>query len=215
MPDSDRDTVDGPTIDRLDPARRDEAIAASSRAFWPDPLFGWFARDEVHEHRVLPIFLGALLRDALVDGEVWAATERGRVLGSASWLPPGAIPRPFARELRIYAACARALLSCRNRRTGLRLLDAVERAHPTEPHWHLALLGVDPGHQRRGLGSALLRPVLDRCDRDLDAAYLETQKPDNLVYYERFGFRVIDEIRVADSPTVWLMWRDPDPDRVA
>ena len=205
--------TDVPAVRRLDPDRRSEAIAAVSRAFWPDPLFGFFARDEVQEHRVLPLFLGALLRDCLAHGEVWSTVDHGRITGAASWLPPSALPRSRLREARIYAACARALVTCRNRRTGIRLLDAVERAHPAEPHWYLALLGVDPSRQRRGLGGRLLEPVLERCDREVENAYLETQKPENLPFYERFGFVVIGEVRVDDSPTIWRMWREPDPSR--
>lgn len=198
-----------PTIDRLDPLRRSEAIAAASRAFWPDPLFGWFARDEVQEHRMLPVFLGALVRDALPLGDVWSATIDHRVVGTAAWYRPGTLPRTRRREARLYLACARALATGRNRLTGLRLLDAVEKAHPTEPHWYLALLGVDPSRQRSGLGAALLRPVLEHCDATGEPAYLETQKPDNLAYYARFGFEERDRITVGDSPPVWLLWRDP------
>ena len=202
------------TIERVGHARSGEAIATTSRAFWPDPLFGFFSRDLGHEHRVLPVFLGALLRDALSHGEVWGAVEGSRIVGSASWLPPGSMPRSRAREFRIYAACARALLTGRNRRTGIALLDAVEKRHPLEPHWYLALLGVDPTHQGRGLGRALLDPILDRCDENIEPAYLETQKPENLPFYSRFGFQILDEVRVPGSPPVWLMWRDPDPTRV-
>ena len=116
--------------------------------------------------------------------------------------------------MRIQIACARALVNGTNRLTGMRLLDAVDRAHPHEPHWYLAVLGVDPSMQGRGLGRALLEPVLDRCDEQFEPAYLETQKPDNLPFYERFGFRVVGEVSVAGSPTMWRMWRDPDPDRL-
>lgn len=201
-------------IERIGHQFRSEAVAATARAFWPDPLFGFFARDAVHEHRVLPIFLGALLRDAIGFGEVWGAIEGQRIIGSASWLPPGAMPRPLRRESRIYAACARALVTGRNRRAGLALLAAVERKHPAEPHWYLALLGVDPARQGSGLGRALLTPVLERCDREVEPAYLETQKPENLPFYERFGFRVLEEVSVPGSPPVWLLWRDPDPTRL-
>jgi len=200
-------------VQRIDAIHRSESIATTSRAFWPDPLFGFFARNRVQEHRILPIFLGALLRDAYSHGHVWGAFDDDRVVGSASWLPPGAIPRSRSREARIYSACARALITGRNRRTGISLLNAVESKHPTEPHWYLALLGVDPAQQGRGLGRALLAPVLSHCDEALEPAYLETQKPENLPFYERFGFRVIDEVSVSDSPTVWLMWRDPDTHR--
>lgn len=201
-------------IEQIGRSQRGEAITTTSRAFWPDPLFGFFAKDPGQEHRILPIFLGALLRDCMDHGQVWGALDGPRVVGSASWLPPGGIPRSKGRELRVYAACARALLTGRNRRTGIKLLAAVENAHPEQPHWYLALLGVDPTRQGQGLGRELLMPVLTRCDREIEAAYLETQKPENLPFYERFGFKVLDEVGVPGSPPVWLMWRDPDPSRL-
>jgi len=51
----------------------DESIAVTSRAFWPDPLFGFFARSPEQETRLLPVFLGALLRDCFHHGQVWGA----------------------------------------------------------------------------------------------------------------------------------------------
>ena len=158
---------------------------------------------------MLPTFLGALLQDSLTHGEVNVITDGARVVGSASWLPPGSVPRSKLRDLRIQSACAKALVRGQNRITGLRLLAEVDAHHPHEPHWYLVLLGVDPKYQGRGHGGDLLRPALDRCDRSNTPAYLETQKPENLPFYERFGFTVRDELRVANSPTVWTMWREP------
>lgn len=184
-------------------------IAATSRAFWPDPLFGFFARDHLREHISIPAFLGALISDAARHGEVNVVKQNGRVVASASWIPPGAMPRSSIREISIYAACARALLTGRNRRTGLSLLSAVEKHHPHEPHWYLPVLGVDPICQGQGFGGALLSHRISLCDDDEEPIYLETQKPDNVPYYKRFGFNVIREVSVSNSPTVWLMWREP------
>ena len=78
-----------------------------------------------------------------------------------------------------------------------------------EPHWYLAILGTDPPHQGKGVGGALLAPVLTRCDTEGTGAYLESSKPDNVPYYERFGFRVSGQIDMPDGPTMWPMWRDP------
>jgi GNAT superfamily N-acetyltransferase len=93
----------------------------------------------------------------------------------------------------------------------LRALTYIERKHPRQPpHWYLATIGVTPAWQGRGYGAALLRPVLDRCDRDGTPAYLEASSPRNRALYERHGFEVLEECQYAsDSPPMWRMWRNP------
>lgn len=199
-------------IGQLNPDERKHAIASAARAFWPDPLFGFFSRDALHEHStVLPTFFAPVVKDAMHHGEVWVARSEGEVIGVAAWLPPGALPRGPRRDSAIYAAAIRVMPSARNRMLGLKLLNETERRHPHDEHWYLGLLGIDPRWQRRGVGSVLLEPVLSRCDNDGVPAYLETQKPENIVFYGRFGFEVKDEVRLAGAPPVWLLWRDPRP----
>jgi ribosomal protein S18 acetylase RimI-like enzyme len=81
--------------------------------------------------------------------------------------------------------------------------------HPTEPHWYLPYIGVDPTRQGQGHGSALLERGLSRCARDGLPAYLEASSPRNRALYERHGFQAFAEIQVADSPPLWPMWRNP------
>ena len=71
------------------------------------------------------------------------------------------------------------------------------------------MLGTDPDAQGRGLGSAVLQGVLEQCDSDGVAAYLESSKERNVDFYARHGFRVLDEIKLLRGPTMWKMWRDP------
>jgi ribosomal protein S18 acetylase RimI-like enzyme len=88
----------------------------------------------------------------------------------------------------------------------------MERAHPrSPPHWYLAVLGTEPELQGRGLGSAVLAPVLEQADRDGVAAYLESSKESNIAFYARHGFRVSGEVRLPRGPKLWPMWRDPRP----
>jgi ribosomal protein S18 acetylase RimI-like enzyme len=68
---------------------------------------------------------------------------------------------------------------------------------------------VDPAHQGRGGGSALLRHALSRCDRDGDSAYLESSNPRNVTLYQRHGFEIIGKIQVGSSPTMLPMLRRP------
>jgi GNAT superfamily N-acetyltransferase len=93
----------------------------------------------------------------------------------------------------------------------IRLLSAVDAVHRNleVPHWYLAILGVDPLFQRSGAGTALLRPVLDRCDREATVAYLETQKPENVPWYGRHGFEVVETLEVRGCPPMWTLLREP------
>ena len=81
--------------------------------------------------------------------------------------------------------------------------------HPKERHWYLQMLGTEPASQSRGLGSAILGPVLDRCDREGERVYLESSKERNIPFYARHGFEVTQEIQVPRGPVVWAMWREP------
>jgi ribosomal protein S18 acetylase RimI-like enzyme len=83
------------------------------------------------------------------------------------------------------------------------------QVHPTEPHVYLFVLGARPTHQGQGLGSALLRHVLDRCDADGTPAYLEDTNTRNRDLYRRHGFAQTGEIRLPDGPPLYPMWRDP------
>ena len=53
------------------------------------------------------------------------------------------------------------------------------------------------------------RSRLARCDAECAPAYLESSNPDNVPYYERFGFEVTGEIVIPDGPSLWPMWRNP------
>jgi ribosomal protein S18 acetylase RimI-like enzyme len=93
----------------------------------------------------------------------------------------------------------------------MRLGSNAERAHPTEPHWYLVVLGVRPSHQGHGHGSRLVTAGLRDADRDGTAAHLETSEPANVAFYQRFGFTVVDHALplVPDGPTHIAMRRPP------
>jgi predicted N-acetyltransferase YhbS len=84
----------------------------------------------------------------------------------------------------------------------------MEAAHPKEPLWYLMLLAVDPSIQRQGVGALLQRDMLSSADDQGLGCYLETQKPDNLAYYGRFGYTLQRELApVRGGPPLYLMRR--------
>jgi len=89
-------------------------------------------------------------------------------------------------------------------------MDKMERYHPKERHYYLQFIGVVPEHQGRGMGTDLMKPILDICDREKRVAYLENSKEANLAFYGRFGFVVTKKIFLGKgSPPLWLMCRSP------
>ena len=124
-----------------------------------------------------------------------------RLAGAAISAPPGAWRAP------LRAALLQGSLFGIHVARATRLLAAIERRHLREPHHYFAHIGVTPAAQGRGLGSRMMRPTLDRCDRDGLPAYLEASSERSAALYERLGFRLVREVRVGGSPPLRLMIR--------
>ncbi|MCU1430350.1 MAG: acetyltransferase family protein [Actinomycetia bacterium] len=192
----------------------DHAIVATlTRAFFDDPLFNFFTPDLVRQMRGLLAFMGAAYVDARPFGNVWVAhTNDAKVAGAAVWLPPGAYPRNSRREAMTYLRGLPSFARVGRRLAAtVRLLNELDKAHhdATGPHFYLEILGVDPLYQRTGAGSAVLQPVLEQCDTEGLGAYLETQKPENVPWYGRHGFDLVQEMDIQDCPPIWTMLRQP------
>ena len=91
------------------------------------------------------------------------------------------------------------------------MMHAIDKARGelmSEPHWYLWVLGVAPESQHKGIGRALLEPILERAEADHVACYLETQTEGNVAFYRACGFEVLEERRepVCDLP-IWCMRR--------
>ena len=171
------------------------------RAFHDDPVSVWTHPNARARPRRLRRFFVGRLRTLLPHELTWTVDG---AQGAAIWAPPDAWALPPGELLRGVGA-----LSLSHAGLVLWGLGGVERLHPREAHLYLSVLGVDPPHQGRGVGSRLIAPGLEWCDREGVPAYLETARERNVVFYERHGFRVTQELRLPRGPKLWLMWRDP------
>ncbi len=69
-----------------------------------------------------------------------------------------------------------------------------------------------PRPRGEGLGAALVRHVLDRCDREGLPAYLEASSERSAKLYERLGYTFTDRtLDLPDGPRMYPMWREPRP----
>ncbi|MEU0540917.1 GNAT family N-acetyltransferase [Nocardia sp. NPDC005978] len=179
-------------------------------AFSDDPVFTWLIPDDKTRPRRAAFMFEAFIRYQFFahGGADVALDDNGVLVGAAVWAPPGKWNSGGAATLRVFPALARAL-RLRLAQAG-RMADAMAAHHPKEPHWYLAFIGTLPSARGRGFGQALLNSRLDRCDAEGAPAYLESSKPDNVPYYERFGFEKTGELDVTDGgPLMWPMWRTP------
>lgn len=167
-----------------------------ARAFVGDPMYTWALdrADPVEQERRLYHYFEALVGKVLLRHGLTFTTD-GEV-GAAVWAPPHHWRFRFIDEARVTPAVLRAFGSSVTRL--LRIMVDFQRVHPREPHYYLLFLGTDPAQQKRGIGSALLQPMLARCDAEGLPAYLESSKESNLPFYRRHGFEAVQELALGD-----------------
>jgi ribosomal protein S18 acetylase RimI-like enzyme len=191
-----------------DPEIRNVSVTASARAvdtivlaFGADPILRWAYPDA---HRYLshfPEFVACFGGRAFEHDTAYSTPE---MEGVALWLPPGVHSDDDA-----LVALIRRSMDESVQRDAFPVLDQMDEYHPREDHWYLPLIGVDPAHQGRGIGDALMRHALASCDRDSTVAYLESTNRANVSLYERHGFELLGTIQVGNSPPMFPMLRRP------
>jgi GNAT superfamily N-acetyltransferase len=189
-------------------ADHEPAAEALALAFADDPCWAHLVSDSDSRAEKLLAFFASEIEALIPDyRELWV-TEDGSA--AAIWAPPGRWRVPLG----ITLGEARRMLGVFGRRLplALRTLMRLERHHPKRPdHWYLHYLGVEPRRQGRGLGGALLAPVLEHCDGEGTPAFLEASTDRNRRLYERNGFVLTEvfEMPGRGGPPVRDMWRDP------
>jgi len=199
-------TPDAPPLRRADLGRAAEVTAD---AFIDYESYTPMLPEREHRRRVLRYLHRVLFRYGLAWGEVHAAPD---LAGVAFWMPArnpwfghvgmawqGMLGLPFVAGWSAFRRMLRYF----------DFLDSTRLKLLPGPHAYLCVLAVDPARQRSGVGGALLRPSLQRLDAAGTVAYLETATPANVAYYERFGFRVVDDSVGPDAIRTWGMRRDP------
>jgi ribosomal protein S18 acetylase RimI-like enzyme len=192
----------------FDPRRLGEVAAMLSRAFAEDPLYVWMWPDAGRRRRHLTPFVEGEVRVSARCGRIDMALDpEGRLLGAALWGRPGEYPFSYVRS-----ALAMARVMPRLGAGGLARLPrlaAVDRHHPSQPHWYLLTLGVEPSAQGRGVGTRLIENQAAESDPAGVPIYLETFNPANPTYYRRLGFTDLETVDRGPLPRFWTMLRPP------
>jgi GNAT superfamily N-acetyltransferase len=180
-----------------------------ARAFYDDPVMIWLLPDEQARTALLSRMFATMTRHHhLARGGVEVARDGPGIGAAALWDPPNQWQETRRGQLAMTPTFIR-VFGLRSMR-GRAVQELMKRTHPEEPHWYLAVIGSDPSVRGKGFGQVLMQSRLDRVDAEHAPAYLESTKPENVPYYQRFGFTVTGEIVLPDGgPTMWAMWRPP------
>ncbi|MGW0951287.1 GNAT family N-acetyltransferase [Streptomyces sp. NPDC002545] len=189
---------------------RELVVRLLDEAFQDDPVSGWVFPEREYRrtthHRLMAAFTDIVLAEGRID-----VTEDGTAC--ALWLSMPAADGPDGGDGGEEAADAvrlRESVDPANARVE-EIARLMAESHPADrAHEYLWMICVAPARQGEGLGSALVRHVLDRCDREGLPAYLEASSERSTKLYERLGFTYADRtLDIPDGPRMWPMWREP------
>lgn len=179
-------------------------------AYQDYPLHNWFTNgkyDKTASKLIMQISLKTMTEDALIYA------DSAQMNGFAVWLPfgfTGSKTLPFLRNgglkliLHSGPGIIGRLLTYENYAMNLK------KDFTDHYDWYLYNLSIKQESQGKGIASKLLRPMLEFCDKEQMAAYLETNKEKNVGLYEHYGFELKKEELVPKSNvTHYAMVRRP------
>jgi GNAT superfamily N-acetyltransferase len=188
-------------IEKYSAAQLDAVVSLLSEAFVTNPLHvAAFGPERIEQNR---LFFRIGLRH-MFAGQAFVARANGQVLGYIHFnASPHCLPAP--EEIPTVAATVLKPL-------GVAIPNVINwfarwcHLDPDEPHVHLGPIGVAPGLQGRGVGTALMNRYIEHLQQQQSAGYLETDRRENVEFYQKFGFVVRHQEQLIGAPT-WYMWR--------
>ncbi|MBA3075788.1 MAG: GNAT family N-acetyltransferase [Anaerolineae bacterium] len=198
-------------IIELDPKHKKKAAAVVASAFFNYPMFTFYFPDEKRRLWELPWYMEQTLKCALSYGEVYTNPECSGVIFT---LPPGHTKISqweYMQHGFLFTPLVLGLKDFdRSQVCEAFVAETHERLMMGRLHYYLWGLTVDPKVKGTGIGSALLKKVLDIADSASMSVYLETHDEKNVAYYESKGFKLISTEKFPHNDLeLWCMVREP------
>jgi len=191
-------------VRELRPDEVDEAAGVLGRGMRDNPLnVAAFGDDPERRVRLHERGMRRMFRVVSTQQPLCAVHE-GAVVGVAGVAPVGTCRPSATQRLRMIPG----FLGLGPRTAGKvgRWISAWAHHDPEEPHVHLGPFAVDAHLQHQGIGTLIMQEHCGRLDAAGEVGYLETDKPENVRFYERFGYEVIGQESVIGVPN-WFMRR--------
>jgi ribosomal protein S18 acetylase RimI-like enzyme len=197
--------------------RRDEIAEAAhllGRGMCDNPVNAraFAISDPERRCRALTRFFVPVVRRLHRRGSVVGAFREEAMVGVCCVAPPHACQPRVLEKLKVVPSVVLGNPLGTAGRV-LRWVGEWSRRDPPDLHWHLGPLAVDPPFQGQGVGKAMMTSFCAQMDARGGLSYLETDKPENVRFYQKFGFSVLGEAEVLGVSN-WFMSRPARSDAV-
>ncbi len=177
------------------------------KSFMNDPFTNWLVK---HDDKILSrmdaIFAPVLNHFGFKYAHVYTTEEKNCC---AVWIPPGKYNPNSIFNLLLLPAWIKVVGWSRLLKT-MQAASVLSNHHAGPQYFYLSTVGTLPELQGKGIGSAILKPVLDICDGDKIPACLETSNEKNISFYEKHGFKIKSEFIIPHGGArTWVMTREP------
>jgi ribosomal protein S18 acetylase RimI-like enzyme len=204
-----------PAIARIREDQIEVAAGVLARAFHSDPPMVYMVSDAVERARLLPSFMKTFVTYTSMFGEPLTTAEKPEAV--ALWLPLDNFGDTPERDRQAGIDQIPSILGVENFTRIMHVAKMAERFHQRAvpgKHLYLNWLGVEPSRQGQGLGSALIRSMLERADAEGLRCYLETFQPRNVPLYQKHGFKIVaEDVEPNSGLRGWAFLREPRGDR--
>ncbi len=192
------------TVREWAPHEVEPAVGVLGRGYRDAPLsLAIYGDDPIRRLRSVERVMGR--RISAMDPPPFVACRDDVIVGVCGMAPPGACQLTLSKQERAAAAGSGGSSSLMKT---LEMAAEWDRHHPDEPHWHLGPVAVEPASRRNGVGGRMVERFCELVDEEGAMAFLETDRRENVRFFEQFGFLTVDEANVIGVQN-WFMRREP------
>jgi GNAT superfamily N-acetyltransferase len=195
-------------VTELAPHEMEYAVGVLARSYRDAPLSLAIYGDDLRR-RLRSVERVFVRRISAMDPPPLVACRDEVIIGVCGMATPGACQLSVSRQERAAAAGRGGSSTLRKI---LEMAAEWDRHHPDEPHWHLGPVAVEPASRRNGVGGRMVERFCELVDGGGGMAFLETDRRENVRFFERFGFVTVAEGDVLGVPN-WFMRREPAGDK--
>ena len=187
----------------------DRLAEVAADAYQNYPLHNWFTKG-AYDAKASRLIMQISLKTMTEDAVIYADSEE--INGFAVWLPfgfTGSKTLPFLMNGGMSLILHAGLGIIGRLLTYETYAMNLKKEFTENYDWYLYNLSIRKDAQGKGLASKLMRPMLQFCDEERMVAYLETNKEANVGLYQHYGFTLMKEELIPNTPvTHYAMVRE-------